>query len=352
MSVGPSTLVARPATCADLGEVAELLHRIFGVRQTVGALRWKFTGCAGRLLGSTVLTSDHGIVGFLGQIPVRVWVAGRESLATQGADIGILEEHRRLDAFLTLLRACVGELESAGVALAYGTANADAALALATLLGQPTVAAVPLLVRPLGGTIPARILSAFAGAAGFVARCGPASVGADLQVTRLDRFDDRFDRFWRRIRDDYPIMLVRDAAYLNWRYVDAPGSAYARIGLEYPATGEIEGYVVLGLARRGNQVRGRICDLITPRHGDRRAAHALIGEALRWLRAQEADVADVWMFPHAHLRSALRRHGFMPRRTGPGGFQASALVTDAAVGVQGVECAGNWFLSMGDSDTV
>jgi hypothetical protein len=134
--------------------------------------------------------------------------------------------------------------------------------------------------------------------------------------------------------------------------VDKAGVGYERIGIENAASGDIEGYAVLSITRRAGRVRGRVCDLITPRHGGRRAAHALIAASVKWFRAQKADAADVWMFPHAHLRYALRRHGFVRRRTGQGGFQASALTTGAAAKLQGVERAANWFLSLGDSDTV
>ena len=350
--MAPSPFVARPATLDDLGEIAELLLRVFCVRHSIAALRWKYTGCTGRLVGTTVLTSDSRVIGFLGQIPVRVCVGGHEILAAQSADIGILEEHRRLDAFLTMLRGCVRELETAGVALTYGTANADITLTLAALLGQQTVAAVPLLARPLGGTIPARILSAFTWAVELLTRGVASSAGAGLRLTRLGRFDDRFDRFWQQIRGDYPIMLVRDAAYLNWRYVDAPGVVYERIGIEQAASGEIEGYAVLRISRRGGRIRGQVCDLVTSRHGDRCAAHALMAVAMQWFRAQKADVADIWMFRHAHLRGALRRHGFVPRRTGPGGFQACGLASGTAPKLRSVQRSDNWFLSMGDSDTV
>ena len=91
---------------------------------------------------------------------------------------------------------------------------------------------------------------------------------------------------------------------------------------------------------------------MTPRQAGHRAAHALIAASLARLRDQGADVADAWMFPHAPLHSALRRHGFIPRRTRRGGFQASALGPDAAARLPRIECAENWFLSLGDSDTV
>ena len=346
----PPTCAARTATLDDFEEIAELLQRVFGVPQSAAVLRRKFTGCAGCLIGCSVLVRAGRIVGFLGQIPVRLCVAGRDVLAVQGADVGILEEHRRLDAFLDLIRASVRELEAAEVALAYGIVNADAGLSLAALLGKPAATPVPLLVRPLRGALPARVLAACARGVERVAGRGATSVPSGLRLARPTRFDDRFDRFWQRIRNDYRILLARDAAYLNARYANGSGAVYERICLERAATGEIEAYAVLRTARHKERLRGRVCDLVTPRRSDPRAAHALIEAAVAWLSAQQAEVADAWMFPHVHLRPALQQHGFIPRRTGPGGFSVSVL--EAGAGLLGAEHAANWFLAMGDSDTV
>ena len=362
MSTPTSVYTARPATFDDLEEVAVLLQRVFDVKKSADTLKWKFSGCAGHLVGSTVLTSNHKIVGFLGQIPLRTRVANRDILAVQGADVGILEEHRRLDAFLNLLLKSVDDLEAKGIALAYGTANAEATITLSTLLGQPTVSRTPLLVLPLSDAVPVSARTTFPLLTRLFAACIrmvergvarlPDLAHDPLRVIRLDRFDSRFDVFWERIRDDYLILLVRDARYLNWRYVEVPGVVYERIGIESTVSGEIEGYAVLGLSRRGAQVRGRICDLVTPRRGNGRAAHKLITASIEWFRAQGADIADVWMFPHAHLRFPLRLHGFIPRNTTRGRFQANTLMASAALQLQCVERADNWFLSMGDSDTV
>ncbi|MEI6167561.1 MAG: GNAT family N-acetyltransferase [bacterium] len=361
MSTPSLVYLARPATFDDLDEVAVLLHRVFGVQTTAEVLKWKFSGCAGHLVGSTVLIRDHKIVGFLGQIPLRIRMAGRDLLAVQGADVGILGEHRRLDAFLNLLVKTIDNLEAQGVALSYGTANANAAITLSTLLGQSTVSKTPLLVLPLRNTVPSparpevRLLTRFFTACiHWTERCAarfPAPAHHPLRMIRLDRFDSRFDTFWERIRDDYLILLVRDASHLNWRYVEAPGVVYERIGIESTVSGEIEGYAVLSLSRRRDQLRGRICDLVTPRQGNRRAAHKLIATAIQWFRSQGADIADVWMFPHTHLRLPLRLHGFIPRNTTKGRFQANMLTSSAALHLQGVERAENWFLAIGDSDT-
>jgi len=362
MSSTRPVFAARPATVDDLEEIADVLHRIFGERQEVARLRWKFGGVSGKPVGSVVLTNGRKIVGFLGQIPVRVNASGHEFMACQGTDVGILEEYRRLDAYMALLHACIGELEAAKVALTYGTANADAEFTLSTLLGQQTMAAIPLLIRPFSGAFrpsPGRQPPPFAP---LLAAClrgmergaarQPASVRGALQVSRLDRFDYRFDLFWLRMRNDYPNMIVRDAAYLNWRYVDAPGNRYERIVIENKSSGIIEGFAVLGMTRWKDRVRGRICELITPRRGNRHTAHALISTSLKWMHSQNVDLTDIWMLPHTHLRFALRQHGFIPRQAGRGGIQMSLLAAGSARSLDGWDHPDNWFLSLGDSDTV
>ncbi|MEI6787783.1 MAG: GNAT family N-acetyltransferase [bacterium] len=362
MSITQPVFAARSATVDDLEEVAELLHHVFGVRQEVARLRWKFGGVSGKPAGSVVLTNRRKIVGFLGQVPVRVNVSGHEIMACQGTDVGILEEHRRLDAYMTLLHACIGELEAAKVALSYGTANANAEFTLSTLLGQQTISPIPLLIRPFSGAFrpsPGRNPASFAP---LLAAClrgmergaarKPASVHGALRVSRLDQFDYRFDLFWLRIRDDYPNMIVRDAAYLNWRYVDAPGNHYERILIENKSSGIIEGFAILGMTLWKGRMRGRICELVTPRRGSRNAAHALISTSLKWMRSQNVDLADIWMLPHTHLRFLLRQHGFIPRQVKHGGLQMSVLAAGSSLNPGGWERPDNWFLSMGDSDTV
>ncbi|MEI6563576.1 MAG: GNAT family N-acetyltransferase [bacterium] len=362
MSITRPVLAARPATVDDLEEVADLLHRIFGERQEVARLRWKFGGVSGKLAGSVVLTNRRTIVGFMGQIPVRVKASGHDFLACQGTDVGILEEYRRLDAYMALLHACIGELEAAKVVLSYGMANADAEFTLSTLLGQQTMAAIPLLIRPFSGALRASSGRPSPPFAPLLAAClrgmergaarKQASVHGALRVSRLDRFDSWLDLFWLRIRDDYPNMVVRDAAYLNWRYVDAPGNRYERIVISNKSSGVIEGFAVLSITRWKDRVRGRICELVTPRRGDHNAAHALISTSLKWLRSQNVDLTDVWMLPRTHLRLALRQHGFIPRQAGRGGIQTSVLAAGSALNLGGWDRPGNWFLSLGDSDTV
>ncbi len=335
MNATPCTLSARAAAIGDWDSIAGLLRRVFGVETNRDILCWKYAGSEGRTIGSAVLAADRRIVGFLGQIPVRIRVAGHDRLAAQGADVAIEAEYRRLDAFLSLTDASTASLRAAGISLAYGIANSQATDPLSILLGEQRVAATPLLVRPLGRLFPP-----------------PAHSRTGANVVRPGGFDTRFDRFWLRIRDDYPIMLARDAAHLNWRYAETSGRAYERLAVEHPATGEIEGYAVLTIDARHHGRRGRICDLVTPRNADPQAAHTLIAESLRWFQSNKCRIADIWMFRHTHLHPVLLRHVFIPRKTNAGGLHAAPLTPEAAMRIPGIEQPTRWHLSLGDSDTV
>ena len=87
------------------------------------------------------------------------------------------------------------------------------------------------------------------------------------EFKEIKRFDKRFGRFWDRIKGDYPIMAVKDSAFLNWRYIDIPHMAYRAIALEKKESAEILGFIVLG--KEEHDFRGgQIVDLLTPRNAD------------------------------------------------------------------------------------
>ena len=58
---------------------------------------------------------------------------------------------------------------------------------------------------------------------------------AGCSVTELPRFDEQTDALWDEVAAGYGVAIVRDAAYMNWRYVDNP-----------------DDYIVLGLHRAGS----------------------------------------------------------------------------------------------------
>jgi len=46
------------------------------------------------------------------------------------------------------------------------------------------------------------------------------------EVREIDKIDDRFDILWQQASSHHKIMLVRDRAYLEWRYIKKPDANY------------------------------------------------------------------------------------------------------------------------------
>lgn len=50
----------------------------------------------------------------------------------------------------------------------------------------------------------------------------PETVEAHPEYRLLEKFGDEFDEFWNRIATKFHLIVVKDAAFMNWRYTDQP----------------------------------------------------------------------------------------------------------------------------------
>src|SRR5262249_52294477 len=99
--------------------------------------------------------------------------------------------------------------------------------------GFPNRQAYPIGVRLVGyrpgfKPLPALHRNFYEG--GDDAEVGGAQAGAlsGLEVVEVDRFGATADELWARLAAHFPFALVRDAAYLDWRYAACPWLAYRR----------------------------------------------------------------------------------------------------------------------------
>jgi hypothetical protein len=137
-----------------------------------------------------------------------------------------------------------------------------------------------------------------------------------LNVKVIADFDSRFEFFWKEIcKYNHSILIERDLAYLNWRYMKHPEKHYATFVCE--KNGEIVGYVVTNIENNisiekeaTNRISvGNIVDLLTlPNMTD--AAHSLIFASCDYFRREKADIARCWMFKWHPFYKLLRKLGF------------------------------------------
>lgn len=288
---------------------------------------------------------DEGaLLGQMATMPVGLWWDGREVRASWGMDFFVRKEAEGRGLGPLLARQW---LESVDVALALGLT--PPAHALYRRLGFRDVGRVPFFLKVLDHAAVARRRL---GAVGSV--LGPAlrvALGvrtgvwheptAHLEVRSVSTVGSEHDALWEEARGSYAMCVRRDAAYLRWKYLEAPHRRYAL--LEARREGRLAGIAVW----RDEDYHGLrlawLVDLFTDA-GDAEAQDALVASMLERCRA--AGVARIQAFAASGaLGDTLRRFGFFE------GESSALFCIRAPKDDQGpFDRPGAWHVVFGDAD--
>lgn len=133
----------------------------------------------------------------------------------------------------------------------------------------------------------------------------------DIKIRPLTEADSAFDTLWASVSKGFPNALVRDRAYIDWRFIQIPDRAYRLLGA---FRGEaLVGYLVLRRIEEGGLSTMRIVDIFGHRH-DLAVFRTLIGAALDEARRIGADRLSMIEVHQPDLRRELALALFIPGR--------------------------------------
>ena len=345
---------------SDIPAVRDLLSQVFRAPFTDEYLSWKYFANPHGPSATTVMRQGETVVGFMGIIATRFVVDGMEVLAGQGADIAIEESHRRLDMFIRLLTAIESRARAKGIQFTYGTTNRAIDELNEVLNFQTPVGLVPRLARIMnageflrqsGLPWPIKILgSVFFGAKGAISNGKEIVLPHGLRLSAVERFDERFDRLWERMKSEKRVAAIRSPEFLNWRIIDAPVRFTRVMCVETEAGDDVRGFIGLQEISDSGLKRGIILELAVPRDENPLIFRALLNAGLRWFAERKAGIIECWMAQNDPWSAEARRFGFMPRQADNARFQFYAF--DAALQGDFGALTGesSWRLSICDSD--
>ena len=171
----------------------------------------------------------------------------------------------------------------------------------------------------------------------------PWRLDREISITKISSFDDRFNRFWQEVSYDYPIIVVRNAEYLNWRFVEAPFEYHI-----YAATQDerILGYIVLRQIERGGLKRGIVVDLLTKAH-DGKTLKTLLVKAITYFKENRCVVAETPLLTSRKIYyKALCRFGFLIKRFR---IYFDGYAKDEQL-IARIKDPDNWFITAADPD--
>jgi hypothetical protein len=152
-----------------------------------------------------------------------------------------------------------------------------------------------------------------------------------------------FDEMWATARNRPPISVVRDRAWVQWRFLDAPDSGYhlllARRG------NQPVGYVAFTIRDTPRGRLGTIADLFACSDQD----STLLSLLIQHLISHHADAIAALAIPRSSLAHLLARAGF---RLSWGTFDVRAVPFHPNPSLQRLMQPEAWFLTGSEFDAV
>lgn len=334
----------------DRRQIEALYRRVFGPDAAeANRLRWDWQYRRNPNVpadGPLIWIAREGatIVGQYATMPVRLSVKGNEIDASWGMDVMVAPERQRQGLGDVLFRTWD---RHTGAALGLGLS--DSSHRLFQKRTWPDVGPVPCFVKPLSRRalrrptwpVPVNRLVSYLTLpwVRLVSRSRPLQG----EVQPIRHFGDDFTRLWERVGSKFAFAVRRDAAYLNWKFIQAPHVRYSVAALM--RDGVAEGYAVY---RHATEPRGRVTllvDFLTD-PGDEAGMLTLFRWVDREARANDSDKIRTFA-THEAARRLLRKSGYYSVRST---MDFVVKLNAVTVPADFYKSTDKWHVTLGDSD--
>jgi len=345
--------------------IADLYSRAFGPQYADPFIRrwkWEFElGPAVARFGNLVTHRDGKAIAHIGRVPTRLAIGGTIVPAVFPADLMSDPEH----GGLAVLALAARTLKEVPVVLHFG--GQPAAKQIFQRLGMSPVPVGAILVRVQrpGGALALLAYRFLRARAPRLARSirrwmfmvpglfatplvaaryrGRRRVGSGgWRVEAVSHFDERFDALGSAMRRHQSVMCVRDSAFLEWRYRNAPTGDYPSLAAIGP-NGQVGALAVLTAVPAGPGTYGKFMEVL---YRDEGALAEIIDASLKEFERMRVDLV-VSIGLSERIRSELRVVGFRTiARARPFLLKSNLGAAETAL----LRDAGNWYIAPGDGD--
>lgn len=350
------TIEVRVLQRDDVYKLPDLYKKVFNVDKTPSFWDWKYfqNPSGDHMMRLAVDTARDGmIIGQIGCIPLKIAMGREIIMGSQVCDIVILPEYQKGGPFFELHKAATQDNLDRGVQFIFGYSITKTLKISTRLLKFISVSPIHRLVKVLDPTsfIQAKIkLPELASFAGSISKKALQLINIDkIKLSRgqnlveVHEFDKRFDELIMNWKKDSRIMVYRDSAYLNWRYINHPTANYKIYAVE--SSGEIIGFVVIAI--EDDEIRHAYILELMVRREFSWVTEVLLQKTFNYCFDSNVATVTAWLFESSPYWHSFTQKGFIVRDTShnlivrPHFTKASSVDITLPV---------NWEISMGDSD--
>ena len=316
-------MVIRPLRTSEVGALSEFMKQHF-LRDLEVVARshepeyyaWKyFQNPAGR--AAVRVAEEAGrIVGFFGVWPKWMWIQGKRVLSGERGDSFVAPEHHGKGVYSRLVASVFEECRDRGLTFTIASPNERNRPICVDHYGGHLVFEYKSLVLPLDfSSILSKRCGRFA-AASLVGRpltalhSGLFQRATTFRLLPLDSSYEEIDAIWARNRDAYVFSVVKDRAYVEWRYVTNPEAYEIHLVMDGD---ESIGFVVFKIQDILGFRFAHLVDMLLPSK-DEGLLKGCIGAVQAHARSRDIDWLSTWAPKGSPFLRCLKRSGFIGRR--------------------------------------
>ncbi len=283
------------------------------------------------------------LVGQLATMPVALALGGRQVAASWGIEVMVAPERQRRGLGEMLFRSWD---QSVGAALGLGSSESSIRLFEKSRLPRP--GPVPCLVKPLSrrafrrSNWPVPLNRLVSAVTLPIVRLLARSRPLRAEVVPIASFGPGFNDLWQRVATRFDFAVRRDAAYLNWRFVDPPHVRYTTVGLR--RGDEFTGYAVY---RHVREPLGRVTLLVDflADPDDESGMKTILRWVDRAARAADSDKIRAYCM-HQEFRRIMRRSGYFAVKSP---MELAAKINAIPVPSDFYAHTDRWHVTLGDA---
>lgn len=337
------------------GEERELVHFLGGPFAHEAGLehwRWKLRHAPTETANVFVATAGGKPVFHYGGIPLRFALDGPVVTAMVSVDALTAPEFRRRGLLTQGVTRAFAEWQAHGVAFTLGLPNEQWGSRTAAA-GWQRLFPLQWLVRPLRPEVFAarRFGIPWLRHASMLSRlwgnwlANSLRPDPEVEFRAVAHAGDAFDQLWKRCARDAMFSVVRDASWVQWRFLSSPARKYDVV-LAY-RNGEPAGYSATHIAKSSDRTSAFLAEILAP-SSDAAARDSLLAGAVASAHEAGADILVALAVPGTDLHASLRRAGFL---RGPA-FEVHIVPFAAGLPLARLRRPENWRLSGAEFDVI
>lgn len=257
------------------------------------------------------------VIGKTAVIPMKAESEGRSFTAGMSMESEVSSKYRGFGVFPILVNECIKTCGDQGIEYIYGFPNENSFENFIKYCGFKLIGTVPLLAKPMLPIAPAqRVLRSHLAAKALMGILRPVLAGYRLGTTMgaiaascASEAPNGFtssEQIWSATSQERPLHMVRDKAFMDWRY---GGDEYIRLECTDPKTGA-RGQAAISIRDKERYRIGFICELMTD-SSDKGVTNRLLREAEKRFVRAGADIACSLTMPGTQMYNALRKAGYL-----------------------------------------